>query len=57
MKGALLKDSKHILVRQTKNVQAARQLRFASLGDIDKQKAVIEAYIREAIAVENPAPR
>jgi uncharacterized protein YdeI (YjbR/CyaY-like superfamily) len=52
MKGALLKDPKHILIQQTKNVQAARQLRFASLADINKHKAAIKAYIREAIAVE-----
>lgn len=52
MKGALLKDPKGILVQQTKNVQAARQIRFASLADINKQKAAVKAYIREAIAVE-----
>jgi uncharacterized protein YdeI (YjbR/CyaY-like superfamily) len=51
-KGALLKDPKGILIRQTKNVQAARQIRFASLADIDKRKAAVKAYIREAIAVE-----
>src|SRR3954471_11510400 len=27
-KGALMKDPKHILIQQTQNVQAARQLRF-----------------------------
>jgi uncharacterized protein YdeI (YjbR/CyaY-like superfamily) len=52
MKGALLKDHKGILIQQTKNVQAARQIRFASLADINKQKAAVKAYIREAIAVE-----
>jgi uncharacterized protein YdeI (YjbR/CyaY-like superfamily) len=52
MKGALLKDPKGILVQQTKNVQAARQIRFASHADIDKQKTAIKAYIKEAIAVE-----
>ena len=52
MKGALLKDPKGILVQQTKNVQAARQIRFASLADINKQKAAVKAYISEAIAVE-----
>jgi uncharacterized protein YdeI (YjbR/CyaY-like superfamily) len=52
MKGALLKDSKGILIQQTKNVQAARQIRFASLADINKQKVAVKAYIREAIAVE-----
>jgi uncharacterized protein YdeI (YjbR/CyaY-like superfamily) len=52
MKGALLRDPKGILVQQTKNVQAARQIRFASLADINLQKAALKAYIREAIAVE-----
>jgi len=52
MKGALLKDPKGILVQQTENVQAARQIRFASLSDINKQQAAIKAYIKEAIALE-----
>ncbi|HEX4025687.1 MAG TPA: YdeI/OmpD-associated family protein [Steroidobacteraceae bacterium] len=52
MKGALLKDPNGILVQQTRNVQAARQLRFASLADIEKQKTAVSAYIREAIAIE-----
>src|SRR3984885_6373808 len=51
-KGALLKDPKGILIQQTKNVQAARQIRFASLADINKQKAAVKAYLREAITVE-----
>ena len=52
MKGALLKDPKGILIQQTKNVQSARHLRFTSLGEIKKQKAVVKAYIDEAIALE-----
>jgi uncharacterized protein YdeI (YjbR/CyaY-like superfamily) len=52
MKGALLKDPKGILIQQTKNVQSARQLRFVSLADINKQKAAIKAYIAEAVALE-----
>src|ERR1700756_2060648 len=52
MKGALLKDPEGILIQQTKNVQAARQIRFASLADINKRKAAVKAYIRDAIAVE-----
>ena len=52
MKGALLKDPKGILIQQSKNVQAARQIRFSSLADINKQKAAVKAYLREAIAVE-----
>jgi uncharacterized protein YdeI (YjbR/CyaY-like superfamily) len=52
MKGALLEDPKGILIQQTKNVQAARQIRFASLADINEQKAAVKVYIKEAIAVE-----
>jgi uncharacterized protein YdeI (YjbR/CyaY-like superfamily) len=52
MKGALLKDPKGILIQQTRNVQAARQIRFASLADINKLKTAVRSYIREAIALE-----
>lgn len=52
MKGALLADPERILVQQTKNVQAARQIRFASLADINKQKSTLRAYLKNAIAVE-----
>jgi uncharacterized protein YdeI (YjbR/CyaY-like superfamily) len=52
MKGALLKDLDGILVQQTKNVQAARQIRFTALVDITRQSATIKAYLMEAIAVE-----
>ena len=52
MKGALLEDPKGILIQQTKNVQAARQIRFVSLADIKKQQAAVKAYIKQAIAVE-----
>jgi uncharacterized protein YdeI (YjbR/CyaY-like superfamily) len=51
-KGALIKDKEGILVQQTANVQAARQLRFTSLQDITKKKSVIKAYVKEAIEVE-----
>src|SRR5690349_17787976 len=33
-KGALLKDARGILIQQTENVQAARQLRFTNARDI-----------------------
>jgi uncharacterized protein YdeI (YjbR/CyaY-like superfamily) len=52
MKGALLKDPKGILIQQTKNVQAARQIRFTSLADVKKKSATVTAYIKDAIAVE-----
>jgi uncharacterized protein YdeI (YjbR/CyaY-like superfamily) len=52
MKGALLKDVKGILVQQTENVQAARQIRFTSVKEIVKMKTIIKAYIKEAIELE-----
>jgi len=51
-KGALLKDAKGILITQTENVQAARQIRFTSVREIAKMKPILKAYIHEAIAVE-----
>jgi len=51
-KGALLKDAKGILVQQTKNVQAARQIRFTTVPEIVKLKPTLQAYIHEAIEVE-----
>ncbi|SLK20013.1 hypothetical protein SAMN06272722_11543 [Paenibacillus sp. RU5A] len=51
-KGALLKDTHGILVQQTENVQAERQLRFTSLEQIVEQEAMIKAYIQQAIEVE-----
>jgi uncharacterized protein YdeI (YjbR/CyaY-like superfamily) len=52
VKGALLQDPEGILIQQTTNVQAARQLRFTSLADIKARRAAVSAYIKEAIAVE-----
>jgi len=51
-KGALLKDANGILVQQTENVQAARQIRFTSVREIVKLKPVLKAYIKEAVEVE-----
>lgn len=51
-KGVLMKDPKGILIQQTKNVQAARQIRFTSLDEIVKKKTVLKSYIKEAIAIE-----
>jgi uncharacterized protein YdeI (YjbR/CyaY-like superfamily) len=51
-KGVLLKDAKGILVQQTENVQAARQIRFTSIREIVKMEPVLKAYIKEAIEVE-----
>lgn len=52
IKGALLKDPKGILIQQTANVQAARQIRFTTVQQIKKLKATLKAYIKEAIEIE-----
>jgi len=51
-KGALLEDSDGILIQQTKNVQAARQVRFTNVLEILEMKSTLKAYIFEAIEVE-----
>jgi len=51
-KGALLKDPNSILIQQTKNTQATRQIRFTSTREIVKMKTVLKAYIQEAIEIE-----
>jgi uncharacterized protein YdeI (YjbR/CyaY-like superfamily) len=51
-KGALLNDSNGILIQQTENVQAARQIRFTNVKEIVKQEKILKAYIYEAIEVE-----
>jgi uncharacterized protein YdeI (YjbR/CyaY-like superfamily) len=51
-KGVLLKDSENILIQQTENVQAARQMRFTGLQEIAELEPTIKAYIYEAIEVE-----
>ena len=51
-KGALLQDAHGILIQQTENVQAARQIRFTSVRQIVKLKPILKAYIHEAIEVE-----
>jgi uncharacterized protein YdeI (YjbR/CyaY-like superfamily) len=51
-KGALLKDSKGILVQQTENVQSVRQIRFANLREIVAMEPILKGYIQEAIEVE-----
>jgi uncharacterized protein YdeI (YjbR/CyaY-like superfamily) len=51
-KGALLEDSHGVLIQQTENVQAARQIRFTDVRQILEQEAWIKAHIYEAIEVE-----
>lgn len=51
-KGALLKDPHGILIQQTENVQAARQIRFANVQEIEEMQLILKTYIDEAIEVE-----
>ena len=52
VKGALLKDANGILIQQTENVQAARQVRFTNVQEIVELESTLKAYINEAIQVE-----
>jgi uncharacterized protein YdeI (YjbR/CyaY-like superfamily) len=56
-KGTLLKDAEGILVQQTENVQAARQIRFADIREIFDLEPVLKAYVHEAIEVEKAGLR
>jgi len=51
-KGVLLRDPKRVLIQQTENVQAARQIRFRNAREIVKMKSILKGYIQEAIAIE-----
>ncbi|WHY18871.1 YdeI family protein [Paenibacillus sp. G2S3] len=51
-KGVLLKDTHGILIQQTENVQAARQIRFTNVQEILEKESIIKDYIYEAIEVE-----
>lgn len=51
-KGALLQDTHGILVQQTKNVQAARQIRFTNVQEIAELEPILKTYIQQAIEVE-----
>ncbi len=52
VKGALLNDTNDILIIQTENTQAARQIRFSNVREIIEIEAILKAYIYEAIEVE-----
>lgn len=51
-KGALMKDPKKLLIQQTKNVQAARQIRITAAKEVDRLKPILKAYIGQAMEVE-----
>ena len=52
VKGALLKDTKNVLIIQTENVQSGRQIRFTTISEIIKMEAILKTYIIEAIEIE-----
>ncbi|TFH42271.1 MAG: hypothetical protein E4G94_06545, partial [ANME-2 cluster archaeon] len=52
IKGALLHDANSILIQQTENVQAGRQIRFTNVREIVEMEPILKAYIHEAIEVE-----
>lgn len=51
-KGALLKDTRRLLIQQTENTQAARQIRFTHLQEISQLEPILKEYIYEAMEVE-----
>ncbi|MFD3220196.1 YdeI family protein [Staphylococcus saprophyticus] len=51
-KGAIMEDPYQSLIQQTKNVQAARQLRFESLDEVNQRRDEIKWYVEEAIRIE-----
>lgn len=51
-KGVLLQDAHKILVQQTENVQAARQIRFTNVQEIVELEPILKSYIYEAVEVE-----
>ena len=52
VKGALLKDEQAILIQQTENVQAGRQIRFTKVQEIMASESHLRDYLAEAIEIE-----
>lgn len=51
-KGVLLDDPNGLMIQQTENVQAARQLRFTSEEEILNQREAILSFVQAAIELE-----
>lgn len=51
-KGVLLNDTENMLIQQTENVQAARQVRFININEIKALEEILKIYIHEAVEVE-----
>jgi uncharacterized protein YdeI (YjbR/CyaY-like superfamily) len=52
MKGSIMNDPNQLLIQQTENVQAARQIRFKNIEEIISQKLILKSYIKNAIEIE-----
>ncbi len=52
IKGSLMRDPYGVLVQQTENVQAGRQIRFKNIQEITAMETILKDYVREAIEVE-----
>lgn len=56
-KGMQLKDKKKLLVENGPNSRSAKRLEFRCVGDITKMASPIQAYLKEAVALErSPLP-
>ena len=53
-KGELLKEAKGILIQQTENVQAARQMRFTDVRKIVATEPISRTYIQEDFRIHHP---
>ena len=54
IKGSLLSDKDNILIQQTENVQAGRQVRFANINQIIELEAILKTYIFEVLKTSHP---
>ncbi|WP_339921936.1 DUF1801 domain-containing protein [uncultured Cyclobacterium sp.] len=52
IKGAILRDPDKLLIQQTENVQAARQVRFTNEEEVLNLTPALKVLIKEAISVE-----
>lgn len=51
-KGALIKEPGDLLIQQTENVQAARQMRFTSVDEVLERIDHLKHFVHEAITIE-----
>ena len=52
IKGSLIKDEQGLLIQQTENVQAGRQMRFTGVDEIKALEPAITDYVKQAIEIE-----